>query len=181
MSFIHMLFNIPPIIEAAEEGNLPLVKKLIENGVDANARGMLNVTPLMSAAQHGHLPVVEYLLSLPETKVNAVNDGGTTALHIAIRLKRHAIFDAILADGRLDVNTIGRFGGSALNEAAASGDIGFVTALLKIPDIRHEANYTSQKLSPTDIARRHGHEAIAALLEKHFGIAPPPPGTPPQP
>jgi ankyrin repeat protein len=178
MSLLGTLFNIPPLVEAAEEGNLPLVRYLVENGADVNVRGMLNTTPLMVAAQYGRNDVAAYLLSLPQTDINALNDGGTTALQIAIRAKHRVIFDAIIADPRLDINVSGRFGGCALSEAAAWGLMDYVTALLKIPGIRHEANYTRHKYSPASLARHNGHPHIAAVIEAHFGL---PPQHPPAP
>ena len=151
---------------------------ILAAGADVNARGMFKVTPLMTAAQHGRDDIAAYLLSLPQTDINALNDGGTTALHIAIRLKQRTIFDALIADTRLDTNVSGRFGGCALSEAAAWGLMDYVTALLKIPGIRHEANYTRHKYSPASLARHNGHPHIAAVIEEHFGL---PPQHPPAP
>jgi hypothetical protein len=52
----------PPLYQAALDGNLDKVKKLVEGGADINA-GAYSYTPLEGAASRGNLAIVEYLLS----------------------------------------------------------------------------------------------------------------------
>jgi len=68
---------------AAEEGDLPTVKRLIEAHPKLiEARDWRRFTPLQLAAYHGHTDVVEYLAS-KGANVTAINQDGLTALHLA--------------------------------------------------------------------------------------------------
>lgn len=48
---------------AAAKGDLELVKKMVEAGVDINQTTSFGETALMQAAQNGHVEIVKYLLS----------------------------------------------------------------------------------------------------------------------
>jgi len=50
-----------PLLWAAQEGHLPVVQHLCEQGADTEVRVERGKTPLYYAAQEGHLPVVQYL------------------------------------------------------------------------------------------------------------------------
>ncbi len=72
------------LVQAAEEGNLELVKKLIAQGADVNASaGDKPWAPLIAAACAGHTQVVKLLLE-NGSKVNAGDPYGYTPLHYAI-------------------------------------------------------------------------------------------------
>jgi ankyrin repeat protein len=68
---------------AAEEGDLPTVKGLIDvHPKLLEARDWRRFTPLQLAAYHGHTDVVAYLAS-KGANINATNQDGLTALHLA--------------------------------------------------------------------------------------------------
>jgi len=68
---------------AAEQGDLPTVRRLVEAHPRLiEARDWRRFTPLELAAYHGHTDVVEYLAS-KGANVNATNQDGLTALHLA--------------------------------------------------------------------------------------------------
>ena len=72
------------LIEAAEQGDLPRVKALLNAKADVNAKKSDDgVTALMLAAQDGHKEVVQGLLNA-KADVNAKENNGKTALQIAI-------------------------------------------------------------------------------------------------
>ena len=80
-----------------------LANRLLEFGADANIQDVFGMTPLMWAAQVGDIEMTASILKLP-VPLNAVNNDGETALHLAIS-HRHEDVTAVLVDQRdVDVN-----------------------------------------------------------------------------
>ncbi|UJR17618.1 hypothetical protein I4U23_004514 [Adineta vaga] len=77
-----------PLGLACRNGQLDMVKYLIENGADLYKVANDNKTSLMIACQYVKYDIVQYLLSLDNTDsrslLNAIDENGSTALH-AIR------------------------------------------------------------------------------------------------
>ena len=69
---------------AAAGGHLEIVRFLLENGADVEARSRDGFTPLHSVAQEDHADVLELLIQ-KGSNVNTpnVNDNGNTTLHYA--------------------------------------------------------------------------------------------------
>jgi hypothetical protein len=82
-----------PLFLAAGEGKLEVVRYLLDEGADANAREELGHTALAEAAYYGHVDVVKELL-LRGADINAVSDDGT-ALDIAVSRKNTAAADLL--------------------------------------------------------------------------------------
>ena len=72
-----------PLFLAAGEGRLDVVRYLLDQGADVNAREQQGRTALTEAAFYGRLSVIKELL-LRGADVNAIADE-TTALDIAIK------------------------------------------------------------------------------------------------
>jgi len=73
-----------PLMIAADNGNIELVRKLIKSKANVNARNPMNWTPLMFATRNGHIGVVRELIK-SKAKTNIINKKGETAYDIAIR------------------------------------------------------------------------------------------------
>lgn len=71
-----------PLFVAASEGRSDVVRYLLAEGADVNAREKLGDTALMEATYYGHLALVKQLL-LSGAEVNALGNRGTP-LDIAI-------------------------------------------------------------------------------------------------
>lgn len=73
-----------PIVCAASDGSLPMVRTLAELGANVNGRGMEGETALMSAAFNGHTEVVQFLLE-QGADATAKSRSGETVLETAMR------------------------------------------------------------------------------------------------
>jgi ankyrin repeat protein len=71
-----------PLHEAARYENLEMVRELIANGADVNAKDHCNSTPLHNAARYGYLEIVRELIA-NGADVNTKNNYGCTPLHYA--------------------------------------------------------------------------------------------------
>ncbi len=72
------------LLEAAKQGDIEGVKKVLEQGADVNARSKDGRTAMIEAARWGRLtPTLLELLASHEADVNAVNEYGWTAMMIA--------------------------------------------------------------------------------------------------
>ena len=75
------------IQEAAEDGNIKVVKQHLAAGVDVNVN-RFGITPLHHAARWGHKKIVELLIA-KGADVNAREDSGLTSLDRAIERKNN--------------------------------------------------------------------------------------------
>jgi ankyrin repeat protein len=82
-----------PLYLAAGEGRLEVVRYLLDQGADVNAREQFGDTALTEAVFNGQLAAVKELL-LRGAEVNAMGDGGT-ALDIALNRNQTAIADLL--------------------------------------------------------------------------------------
>lgn len=88
--------NVSILLNASEEGALPVVRQLKEAGANINAAGENGTTPLMAASEEGQEQVVQYLLSAG-AEVNAKNKQGWTALSFAARENQPETIRLLLA------------------------------------------------------------------------------------
>ena len=82
-----------PLILAAGQGRLDIVRYLLDERADVNAREAHGNTALTEAAFFGHVPVIQELL-LRGADVNAVTANGT-ALDIAISRNNPAVIELL--------------------------------------------------------------------------------------
>jgi uncharacterized protein len=110
-------FGDTPLMAAALNGHLEVVRKLRTQGADIEPRGW---TPLIYAATGGHDVVVAYLLD-QGANVNAQSPNGTTALMMAVREGRASTFDLLMRRGA-DIQHRNENGASALDWAKRSNE-----------------------------------------------------------
>ena len=81
-----------------------LANQLMQSGADANIQDNFGMTPLMWAAQAGDVEMVTHVLEL-EVPLNALNNDGETALHLAIAHRHEEVSLILIEQMDIDVNT----------------------------------------------------------------------------
>jgi len=98
-----------PLHLAASEGDVELVKELLEQGLNVNARDMHGLTPLHVAALKGHTEVAKVLLE-HGADVNAREECfENTPLHLTLE-KGHLEVVKVLLEHGADINAENSFG-----------------------------------------------------------------------
>ncbi len=97
------------ILKAVKEGNLALVKELLEQGEDVNKKTYEEeLTPLHIAILNKDIPMIYYLLE-QGADIEAEDIGGNRPLHLAVALNLPEIVELLLKQGA-DVNAKARYG-----------------------------------------------------------------------
>ncbi|MEO5342465.1 MAG: ankyrin repeat domain-containing protein [Gammaproteobacteria bacterium SHHR-1] len=151
----------PPLIGAAEAGDIARLEQLLESSADPDVRDSCQWTPLMKAAHNGHLQVVERLLLL-DAEVDLADKGGYTALLLAASNNHVEILQRLHAAGANLDHQEQTNGWSALIWAANMGHRASVERLLALG--ANPALRDLKGLSARDWAERKGHAEVLPLL-----------------
>ncbi len=119
-----------PAVVAASQGDVAAMKKLLDAGLDPNARDAAGYTPLISAARAGNVAMIRLLVSRgadPSLRDAAVNSW-TPLLHAVHKGQPGSI--AALLDAGADANGTDSYGTTPLMMAAGYGDTGIIRILL---------------------------------------------------
>lgn len=84
------------LLIAAWDGNLAIVKSLLDQGADVNVRDKHGATALLYAAQRGHVEIIQVLLAHNNVDVNAKDVADVTALMEALRSGHLAVVKLLL-------------------------------------------------------------------------------------
>lgn len=120
------------LARAAASGDVDLVRKALEAGVDVDARNGAGETALLIAVQRNHLPVFSLLLARG-ANINAQAQNKDTPWLLAGARGRTAMLAAMLdaAPRQMpDLRLHNRFGGTALTPACHYGHVASVRLLL---------------------------------------------------
>lgn len=149
------------LFRAAAAGDVNEVKRLLDRGININAREEEQETPLMYAAAEGKTEVVELLIARG-ADINALSVNGETALARAVG-RRSLETVALLLDRGADIEKAASGGGTPLMYAAGNSDLEMVKLLLsrgaKINAVDDEG-YTALAC----VASREGQPEAARLL-----------------
>lgn len=118
-----------PVADAAQRGDLELVRSLLTVGADVNAAQGDGMTPLHWAALNDEVEMIGVLLYAGANTGSTTRLGAYTPLHVASR-NGHAGAVAALLDGGSDANAAATTGVAALHFAAAAGSTEAIAALL---------------------------------------------------
>ena len=132
------------MIDAALNGRVLDVRKLLDSGVDPDSKDEYECTALLHACFFGHEEIVNLLLQR-KANVNAETKQGNTALRIACDNGRVAVAQ-LLIDNNADVNVRNEYGETALHEASSQGRDEIVRFLLENKadvDVRNQNGETA--------------------------------------
>ena len=111
--------NVTVLIVASTIGDLKIVKYLLDNGADINAKDDSNVTALIGASSSGHLEIVQYLVEIEKDEkvdIDAKDNDGWTALMWASRIGNLGMVDCLIKNNA-KVNIENKDGQTALDLA----------------------------------------------------------------
>ena len=151
----------PPLISAAENGDLPTLRQLLEENRNIDIRDSCQWTPLMKAALNGHLEATRQLL-IADAAVNLTDKGGYSAMMLAASNNHGEIVELLLNEGA-DVDQVENTNGwTALIWAAKQGHLNTVQILL-----HHQADPDLQDFQgkrAIDWATDGGFAGIVSLI-----------------
>lgn len=154
-----------PVADAAQRGDLEVVRELLRSGADVNAAQGDGMTALHWAAERGDVELGEVLLYAGANVEAGTRIGRYTPLHVAAREGREEFVRLVLDAGANPSATTTNSGTSPLHLAAASGVAGSIEALLAAgADVNVRAEAWGQ--TPLIFAAGRGRvEAIEVLLD----------------
>ncbi len=112
-------------------GNLEVIKALLENGADINAKGYEGETALAMACFYNQPEIVKFLLKNKDIDVNSQDNNGLTALMWACQHDNPEVIDALLAREDINLNLMDKMGRTALIWACDRKSVYSIRALIK--------------------------------------------------
>ncbi len=151
-----------PIHDAAAEGDLSTVTRLLDAGDDVNSRGDNGETALNLAILNGHTALAELLLSRG-ARPDSRNVGGFTALHAAAYAGDREIAAMLLARGADIDDQANKAGVSALSVASEENRLQVASLLID----RGASIELPEKNGYTPLTRAiwRGHGEMIQLLQ----------------
>jgi len=117
------------LLTAVEKGEVEIVKKLVYQGADVNAKGSCNRTPLQWAAYKGNKEITEILIS-KGAEINTKDSCDRTPLHSAVEGGNKEIAEILISKGA-DINAKDNFiGNTPLHFASECGHKELVELLI---------------------------------------------------
>ncbi|KAF3313971.1 hypothetical protein TWF173_005563 [Orbilia oligospora] len=151
------------ILWAVSFGNETLVKLLIENNADLEAREeRTSYTPLISATCSGNIGMVRLLLNR-DAAIEAKDDTGNNSLWHAAELGHEEIAELLLSRGA-EINSTNQKGFSPLTVAAFRGCGAVVKVLLARDDVDADFETSDYMTTPLLAAALQGHKQVVEML-----------------
>lgn len=123
------------LLDAARDGDMAALRRLVEEGVDVNKADINGRTPAIHAADGGHTDVVRALLAVPGFDVDKADTNGWTVTMWAAARGRTEILRALLAPPSSDVNKVATDGRTAIMLAVVKYHTEVVRMLKAAPGI----------------------------------------------
>ena len=157
-----------PLADASRRGDVKLVRTLIQQGADVNARAVDGASPLHQAVSADHLDVVDLLLKVGAS-VAAADRYGVTPLSLAA-LSGNASIIRRLLDAGADPNAVDPAGETALMTAARTGIPAALRVLLDAGAHVDARDTQFQQTALMFAVRENQPAAVAFLLERGAAV-----------
>ena len=150
------------LIDAAKQNNQFVVRTLLEEGLDVNARHPDGSTALLWATYHDD-PETAGLLISAGADVNAANDYGESPLSLACQHKNAALVDTLLNAGA-NPHAVKPSGETILMTATRAGSLEIIHSLLaRDPEVNAREPAKGQTALMWAAAHKH-HAVVDALI-----------------
>ena len=159
-STMNELVNEPELVIAARDGDVERVRRLLAEGVDADAGNDLGYTALQWASRNGHTSTVAILLECGAV-VDQENTLGLNALMYAAGSDRGAIVKLLLDNGAV-VDRVSSDGQTALLLACCSGCTASIAVMLDYNVSINNGDKDGR--SPLMYASMFGKQSVVRLL-----------------
>lgn len=156
----------PPLVRAAEHGQLAIVETLLVRGADPLKGTIGNRLPLHFAAEGGHLAVVGLLLKQPSVDPNIKDFTGQTALFKAANNGHHEVVELLLQREGIEPDAVSADGFSPLLQTIFGKHQRVVKLLLDRADVNPNLPDTTYGQTPLWMASTAGDETLAMFLER---------------
>lgn len=124
----------PPLVKAANSGNLEVVKALVDKGVVLNQKNKSGRTPIWVAAEKGHLDVVRYLVD-KGADPNEADNIGQTPIWVAAREGNLDVVRYLVEEAKVeDLNKENNYNVTPIRVAASGGHLDVVQYLVDKSD-----------------------------------------------
>jgi ankyrin repeat protein len=153
-----------PLIAASDEGQVEVIRYLMDEGAQVNLRDPEGASALDVACCCGHLVAASLLLAHGADAAAADYDGiGWTPLMHASAFGHTDVVALLLAHGCGDIDRRSSNGRTALHRACGRGNVRVVRALLGAGADPHVVDHDNQ--TPLAMAVRRGREDCVAELQ----------------
>ena len=111
--------NVSPLLRAAGQGDLDIVKLLIQNGADVNSKGIAGRTPLHGVIEFHPTNCIEIMEILLKNgaSVNALDNCNRSPLHVAAKIGNVKIARFLVENG-CNIHITSKMEGQAIHVAA---------------------------------------------------------------
>ncbi len=156
----------PPMVRAAEIGQLAVVEILLARGADPLKGTIGNRLPLHFASEGGHLAVVSLLLKQPSVEPNLKDYTGQTALFKAANNGHHEVVELLLQQEGIDPDVASDDGFTPLLQTIFGRHQRVVKFLLDRADVNPNKRDTTYSQTPLWMASTAGDEILGLFLER---------------
>ena len=156
----------PPMVRAAEHGQLAIVETLLARGADPLKGTIGNRLPLHFAAEGRHLAVVSLLLKQPSVDPNQKDFAGQTALFKAADKGHHEMVELLLQQKGIDPDAVSDDGVTPLLKTTLGRHQKVVELLLDRADVNPNLRDTYGQ-TPLWVGSTRGDEILGMFLERN--------------
>jgi len=171
-----------PLLQAASEGNIPLLKQLIDSDCDINATNKQGWTPLFCATENLHLSTISFLLQHRANVQHSSNDG-MNVLHVLGENRSIDFPDTkneksqnkkelfkiwkLFIESGVSMVAGNEIGETPFHLVCLRGDLDVVKFLLNKGYVKNVNVFNNNGDTPLHYASRKGNKKIIDLLLKH--------------